>query len=223
VPVKLGVRQYSHCSDRMPARAVVRLYVLLCPTACEQVLGQLPHGPKIAHSHVSTRCVDVGLFYIVARMTAGTHTTHAMSIARFERFFREAAALDVDKDDIKRLGEFLNHNIEDLLTRATAIAKANLRPAIAAIDLPITAGLQERMFEFRRMDADIGLLPILNELTIRPPLDLPLSDETDAELPAVAGGLSLALAQTFKIIDSRLKNPSSEHWERSFRLFDLLL
>lgn len=156
-------------------------------------------------------------------MSAALHDTHVMSIARFERFFREAASLDVDKDDLKRLEEFLNHNIEDLLIRATAIAKANLRQAIDVIDLPITAGLQQRMFEFRRMDADIGLLPILNELTIRPPLDLPLTDEVDAELPALAGGLSVALAKTFKIIDSSLKNPSSEHWERSFRLFDLLL
>jgi hypothetical protein len=156
-------------------------------------------------------------------MTAASHPTRASSIPRFERFFREAASLDVDKDDLKRLEDFLNHNIEDLLIRATAIAHANLRPAIAVIDLPIPAGLQERMFEFRRMDADIGLLPILNELTIRPPLDLPLGDEADAELPAVAGGLCVALAQAFKIIDSRLKNPSSEHWERSYRLFDLLL
>jgi hypothetical protein len=185
--------------------------------------GTFPTERKIVHALHPKRRTDVSPFNSVPRMTAGLHATHAMSIPRFERFFREAASLDVDKDDLKRLEEFLNHNIEDLLIRATAIARANLRQAIDVIDLPITAGLQERIFEFRRMDADIGLLPILNELTIRPPLDLPLSDEADAELPAVAGGLSVALAQTFKIIDSRLKNPSSEHWERSFRLFDLLL
>jgi hypothetical protein len=37
------------------------------------------------------------------------------------------------------------------------------------------------------------------------------------------GGLSIALARSFKIIDPDLKNPKSEHWERSLRLFDLLL
>ena len=57
----------------------------------------------------------------------------------------------------------------------------------------------------------------------RPPLDLAYGVETEARLPEVAGGLSLALARTFKIIDPDLKNPQSEHWERSFRIFDLLL
>jgi len=33
----------------------------------------------------------------------------------------------------------------------------------------------------------------------------------------------VALARTFKIIDPALKNPQSEHWERSQRIFDLLL
>ena len=32
-----------------------------------------------------------------------------------------------------------------------------------------------------------------------------------------------ALARTFKIIDGDLKHPHSEHWQRSFRIFDLLL
>jgi hypothetical protein len=33
----------------------------------------------------------------------------------------------------------------------------------------------------------------------------------------------MALARVFTIIDPVLKNPSSEHWERSFRIFNLLL
>jgi hypothetical protein len=37
------------------------------------------------------------------------------------------------------------------------------------------------------------------------------------------GGLSVALARTFKVLDPDLKNPSSRHWERAFRIFDLLL
>jgi Domain of unknown function (DUF1931) len=44
-----------------------------------------------------------------------------------------------------------------------------------------------------------------------------------ARLPEIAGALSLALARTFKIIDPDFKNPQSERWERSFRIFDLLL
>jgi hypothetical protein len=64
---------------------------------------------------------------------------------------------------------------------------------------------------------------ILEDIATRPQLDLATSSETDAELPRVAGGLSVALAHTFKIIDPTLKNPQTEHWDRSFRLFDLLL
>jgi hypothetical protein len=33
----------------------------------------------------------------------------------------------------------------------------------------------------------------------------------------------VALARSFKIVDPKLKNPSSEHWQRSFEMFDLLL
>jgi hypothetical protein len=42
-------------------------------------------------------------------------------------------------------------------------------------------------------------------------------------LHSFCNSASLALARTFKIIDPDLKNPQSEHWERSFRIFDLLL
>jgi hypothetical protein len=33
----------------------------------------------------------------------------------------------------------------------------------------------------------------------------------------------VALARSFKIIDTKLVNPQSVHWERAYRLFDLLL
>jgi hypothetical protein len=37
------------------------------------------------------------------------------------------------------------------------------------------------------------------------------------------GGLSVTLARSFRIIDPTLANPSSDHGQRAFRLFDLLL
>ncbi|MDB5092738.1 MAG: hypothetical protein JWO85_839, partial [Candidatus Eremiobacteraeota bacterium] len=40
---------------------------------------------------------------------------------------------------------------------------------------------------------------------------------------AIAGGLSVALARTFTIIDPKVKNPQSDEWERAYRLFSLLL
>jgi hypothetical protein len=76
---------------------------------------------------------------------------------------------------------------------------------------------------FKELDENIELKPILDHLTACPPLDFDYSKETVAQLPAIAGGLSVALARTFKIIDPGLKNPQTEHWQRSFQIFDLLL
>ena len=47
--------------------------------------------------------------------------------------------------------------------------------------------------------------------------------QTEERLPEIAGGISVALARSFKIIDPELKNPQTEHWEGSQRIFDLLL
>ena len=146
-----------------------------------------------------------------------------MAIAKFERFFRLAASLDVDKSDLKRYGDFVNDEIYDLLLRAQAAAKANGRDVIEPYDLPITKGLQERIHEFRRIDEQIELQPILDQLAARPPLDLAYSEETEARFPEIAGGISVALAHSFKVIDPDLKNPQTKHWECVLRIFDLLL
>jgi hypothetical protein len=167
-----------------------------------------------------------------------------MSVAKFERFFRASAGLDVDKADLKRYSDFVNLKIYDLLLRGQAAAKANDRliiepfdlllrgqaaakangrPIIEPFDLPITKGLQERVHEFRKLEEGIAIEPILEHLTALPPLDLAYSEETQARLPEIAGGISVALAHTFKIIDPDVKNPASEEWERSQQIFDLLL
>ncbi|MGE5779710.1 MAG: DUF1931 family protein [Hyphomicrobiales bacterium] len=144
-------------------------------------------------------------------------------IAKFERFFRASAGLDVDKEDLERYRDFINQKVYDLLLRGQAAAKANGRDIIEAFDLPVTRGLQECIHAFRAIDQTIELKPILDRLTALPPLDLAYSDETEARLPELVGGLSVALARTFKILDPDLKNPQTQHWERAFRIFDLLL
>jgi hypothetical protein len=149
--------------------------------------------------------------------------THVMGVAKFERFFRTASGLDVDKQDLKRFSDFVNHKVYDLLIRGVAAAKANGRDIIAPFDLPITKGLQESIHAFKTIDEIIELEPILDHLTARPPLDLAYSDETEARLPDIVGGLGVALARAFKIIDPNLKNPATEHWRRSFQIFDLML
>jgi hypothetical protein len=149
--------------------------------------------------------------------------TRPSGVAEFERFFRVAAELDVDKADLKRYRTFVFDKIYDMLTMGVVDAKANGRDVIQPTDLPITKGLQERMHEFKKIDVDLGLRPILDELAPRPQLDADIALETEARLALVAGGLSVGLARSFRIIDPSLENPSTEHWERAFRLFDLLL
>ena len=82
------------------------------------------------------------------------------SIAKFERFFRETASLDVDKDDLRRYNDFINDKVYDLLIRAQAAAKANLRDVIQPSDLPITKGLQQSIESFRKIDKELELAPM---------------------------------------------------------------
>jgi len=145
-----------------------------------------------------------------------------MGVSQFERFFRTAASLDVDKDDLRRYTDFVNRKVHDLLLIGQATAKANARDIIEPWDLPMTKGLQESVHEFERMDVE-ELRPLLEQLITLPPVDLAYSEETETRLPGIAGGLSLALARTFNILDPKLKNPQTEHWERAFRIFDSLL
>jgi hypothetical protein len=146
-----------------------------------------------------------------------------MNVARFERFFRLAAGLDVDKQDLRRYNEFVGRKIYDLMLRGEANAKANDRDVVQPWDLPITKGLQECIHDFGEIDEQVDLQPILQQMAELRGLDLVCSVETEARLPAIAGGLSVALARTFKIIDAGLKNPQGEHWDKAFRIFDLLV
>jgi hypothetical protein len=145
------------------------------------------------------------------------------SASKFERFFREAASLDVDKDDLKRYSDYINRKLYDLLLVGQATATANRRDIMEPFDIPITKGLQQSINEFKRLDTQIDLKTILEGLTTWPPLDVSLSEETEARLPLIAGGLSVALARTFKILKPDLPNPQTAHWEQAFRVFDLLL
>lgn len=146
-----------------------------------------------------------------------------MGVAKFERFFRLAAGLDVDKSDLKRYNEFVNHKLYDLFLMARVAARANARDVIEPYDLPITKGLQESMREFDKLDEQIELAPVLSDLAALPPLEVEVGEAAASWLPRIAGGLSVSLARTFTIIDPELKNPRSTHWRAAFGVFDLLL
>jgi hypothetical protein len=145
------------------------------------------------------------------------------TIHRLEKLFRRTGDLDLDKSDLGRLENFVRRKIEDLVVRGEANAKANNRDVIQPWDLPITKGLQETMHRFRQINAELQLSEYLGGLAGLPPSDLAIGDETQARFSEIAGGLCLALAETFRIIDQKLKNPTTREWEQAYRLFDLLL
>lgn len=110
-----------------------------------------------------------------------------------------------------------------MLLVAQHTAKANDRFVVEPRGLPITKGLQESIHAFAALDLDIGLRRILKEAAPEPQIDLLYGDATEARLPAIAGGLSLAFACTFKIIDPQIKHLAMEQWDRASQIFDLLL
>jgi|SRR5580693_1216531 len=146
-----------------------------------------------------------------------------MGFTKFERFFRAAGEVSVDRDDLKHYLDFVNDALYDLLIIGQATAKANLRDVIQPWDLPVTKGLQESMHAFERLDEEIELRPVLESLAARPPLDMTLDVDTEARLPQLFGAVSVALARTFRLIDADIKAVHTVEWDRAFRLFRQLI
>ena len=146
-----------------------------------------------------------------------------MAVTKFERFFRVVAGLHVDKQDLRRYSDFVNQKIYDLLLRGQAAAKANGRDVIEPHDLPITKGLQESIQAFGALDEDIELKAILDHITARPPLHLAIGAEAESRLADSAGGLIVALAHTFRLIDPTERTLRPRIGNGRFKIFNLLL
>jgi hypothetical protein len=144
-------------------------------------------------------------------------------IPELKRFFRAAGNVDVDKDDVRRFREFVDERVDDLAIAGRDAARWNGRDVIAPQDLPITAGLQEQIRAFGKLEEADDLRQLLRETARRPPADVTFGEETEDVLIEVFGGLSVALARSFRLLDGQVKNPSSEHWDRAFELFRLLV
>jgi hypothetical protein len=148
--------------------------------------------------------------------------THPSGIPVFERFFRSVASIDIDKNDVRRFREFIDEEIDAIAIAARDSAKWNARDVIARQDLPITRGLQERMREFDKLDEAGEIRELLRREVRRPPADVTFDEETEQLLPDLFGGLSIALARSFRLVDPKVVNPSSEHWDRVFNWFRLV-
>jgi len=139
-----------------------------------------------------------------------------------EKLFREAAGLDLDKEDLARVRAFVDRIVYDMLVIAVGRAKANGRDIVQPWDLPIGKGLQERIHEFRRYDVAVDLEPLFRALEKLPPLELDYAVEVEEVLPELIGGLTVALAHVFRVLEPDLRNPQTEHWEKAERIFRLL-
>lgn len=148
--------------------------------------------------------------------------THPSGIPVFERFFRSAASIKIDKNDIRRFREFVDEKIDDIAIAGRNSATGNGRDVIAPQDLPITKGLQERMREFDKFDEAEEIRELLRQQVRRPPAEVTFAEQTERLLPELFGGLSIALARSFRMIEPRLTNPATEHWERTFDIFRLV-
>jgi hypothetical protein len=148
--------------------------------------------------------------------------THPSEVSLFERFFRVVGGLRIDKNDIRRFRSFVDEQIDDIAIAGRNSASWNGRDVIYPQDLPITKGVQERMREFDKLDEADEIRALLAQEVRRPPAEVTFDEETEQLLPEVFGGISIALARVFRVIDPKLTNPATEHWERAFTLFRLV-
>ena len=148
--------------------------------------------------------------------------THPSGIPVFQRFFRSVASIKIHKNDIRRYREFVDEQIDDIAIAGRNSATWNGRDVIVAQDLPITKGVQERMREFDKLEEAQEIRELLRQVVRQPPADVTFADETAELLPELFGGLSIALARSFRVVDPTVSNPSPEHWNRVFTLFRLM-
>jgi hypothetical protein len=71
-----------------------------------------------------------------------------MGIAKFERFFRVAAGLNVDKSDLKRYRDFVNGKIYDLLLRGQERRKQTAASSSSPLIRPSRRGCRKASTSF---------------------------------------------------------------------------
>ncbi len=142
---------------------------------------------------------------------------------RLKELLRTGAGLNCDKSDVKRLIDLVSDKLYDLLVIGARNASYNGRDVVMEPDLPLTKGLQETIREFRKLEEEIELQPILDYLASRTRLERPLSEDVEQKLPEIAGGLILVIGRLVKIIDPSVVNPDTAMWERVAQAMDLTL
>ena len=112
--------------------------------------------------------------------------------------FRSVASIKIDKNDVRRFREFVEEQIDDIAIAGRNSAKWNGRDVVVAQDLPITKGVQERMREFDKLEEAEEIRELLRQVVRQPPGDVTFAEDTEQLLPELFGGLSIALARSFR-------------------------
>jgi len=140
-------------------------------------------------------------------------------IPELGRFLRSVAGVDADAADVYRLHTFVDEKVEAMAFAGRNAARANGRDVIAPHDLPITACLRDQMHDFSSREEAAEVLRVLREAPRRPPGDVTFGEGTEASLQEAFGGIALALARSFKVLDPELTHPTMEDWSRTFDLY----
>src|ERR1700722_14548980 len=111
--------------------------------------------------------------------------THPSGIPVFERFFRSVASIKIAKNDVRRFRKFVDEQIDNIAIAGRDSAKWNGRDVIVPQDLPITAGVQERMREFDKLEEAAEIRELLRQQLRRPPATVPLAADNEQVLPAL--------------------------------------
>ncbi len=146
-----------------------------------------------------------------------------MGISKFEKLFRLVGGLDIDKNDIVRLNDFVDKITIRLLETAIKNTSLNSRDVIWMSDLPITEGLEKSVKSFKVIDNDLEVSPILKNNLKIPPLKYEIGTDLLEELPFIQGGIIVSLIKSMKIIDEHKKNPQTEDWKKATDIFETLL
>ncbi len=144
-------------------------------------------------------------------------------VPELERFLRSSAGIEADKGDVYRLHTFVDEKVEAMAFAARDVARANDRDVIIPCDLPISPGVRERMHEFAALDAAGEVRAALRSSPRRPPGDVTFAEDTQDVLVEAFGGMALALARSFRLLDPDLQHPDVHHWSRLFDLYRLVL
>src|SRR6202022_2068121 len=124
--------------------------------------------------------------------------THPLGIPRVQAVFRSIGSVKIDKNDVRRFRKFVDEQIDNIAIAGRDSAKWNGRDVIVPQDLPITAGVQERMREFDKLEEAAEIRELLRQQLRRPPATVTFAEDTEQLLPELFGGLAVPPARPFR-------------------------